>query len=350
MRDSIIYSSFRALFVAIFAIIGIILGFFLILMVIGAFVASSSSSITDDTAKSHFKEQVLANADWSRTIRSKESPVIFQLNIDGVIGMESLTAQNIRQQLIESREGDLKNNRIKALLLYINTPGGTVVDSNGIYEVLKEYKAKFQVPIYAYVDGMCASGGMYIAAAADKIYANEVALIGSVGVLLPPFWNVAPLLEKIGVNTLTLSAGKDKDAMSPLRPWKEGEQNNYQNLVNYYYQMFVNIVTSNRPQVSKEKLINEYGAQVYPAAEAVKMGYIDFDGSSRDDVLRALVKELNLEDNNYQVVQFESRDWWSSLFNNRSPLITGVIKHELELSSEYPVELQNKYLYLYKPN
>lgn len=348
MRDSIIYSSFRALFVSIFTLIGIAIGIILLLIVIGAF--SSSTSEGDEKAKSHYKQEVLADADWKRTIRSKETPVIFQLNIDGVIGLDGLTTEHIRQQLVESREGDFKNSRVKGILLFLNTPGGTVIDSNGIYQALKEYKAKFNVPIYAYADGICASGGMYIAAAADKVYANDVTLVGSVGVLLPPFWNMTNLLEKVGVNTMTLSAGKGKDAMSPLRPWKEGEQNNYQSLVDYYYKMFTDIVTSNRPRVDGTKLVKEYGAQVFPSAQAEEIGYIDVSGVTRDEVLRALATNLGLEEGKYQVIQFESRDWWSTLFSSQSPLLTGTIKHELELTSEFPAKLQNKYLYLYRPN
>lgn len=65
-------------------------------------------------------------------------------------------------------------------LVYINTPGGTVVDADGIYRALLEYKTKYDVPIYAYIDGLCASGGMYVALAADKIFASDVSLIGSV--------------------------------------------------------------------------------------------------------------------------------------------------------------------------
>lgn len=345
MRDSIIYSSFRAMFVTIFTILGIAAGLLLFILIIGLF----SSSATNENITNHYKEEILANADWKREELSKETPVILQLNMNGVIGLDGLTTANVRQKLVESREGSLKDDRVKAVFIVLNSPGGTVDDANGIYQALKDYKAKFKVPVYLYTEGLCASGGMYIAAAADKIFANDAALIGSIGVILPPFWNVTTLLDKWGVNTLTLSAGKGKDAMSPFHPWKPEESKNYQEIINFYYNHFIDIITSNRPGVDKTKLVEEYGAQVFPAPIAQKMGYVDVSGSMRDDALRALVKELNIEDAKYQVIQLESNEWWNSLIKAQSPFLTGVIKHQMELPLEMNPVLQGKYLYLYRP-
>ena len=97
-----------------------------------------------------------------------------------------------------------------------------MVDADGIYRAIKHYKEQYQVPVIAYVDGLCASGGMYIACAADKIYATDVSLVGSVGVLFPSFMNFSKLLDTVGVQSLTISSCKGKDDMNPLRPWKEG--------------------------------------------------------------------------------------------------------------------------------
>lgn len=345
MRDSIFYSSCRALFVTIFSVLGIAAGLFLILIFLGVFAVPTS----EEKITYHFKEEILPNANWKREILGADSPVILQINISGVIGTELLSLHTVKQLLIESREEALKNNRVKGILLNLNTPGGTVFDADGIYEALKEYKAKFNVPIYAYVDGMCASGGVYVSAVADKIYASDTSLIGSVGVLLPSFTNFSKLMDKIGVESLTISAGKDKDAMNPMRPWTPGEQQNYQDLVTYYYDTFVSIVVSNRPKMSRTKLIQEYGARVFPAPEALEKGYIDFSGASREDVLKSLATELGLEDDKYQVVELQTKDWWSAFVTAQSPLLTGVIHHNLKLPSEIDPSIQNQFLYLYQP-
>ena len=155
MRDSILYSAIRALVVAFCVVIGLSLGFVFLSVFVGALAGSASEQrlTTVNT------EEILPNANGKREALSSEAPVILQVNVDGVIGTELLDEKTVRQILVESREGDFKNDRVKGILLYINTPGGTVTDADGIYRALGDYKTKYKVPIYAYVDGLCASGG-----------------------------------------------------------------------------------------------------------------------------------------------------------------------------------------------
>lgn len=346
MHDSILYSAIRALAVAFCVVIGLCLGFVFISVLVG----SLSGSGTDNKLTTVNTEEILPNADGKREVLTSDSPVILQLNIDGVIGLESLDNKSIRQQLVESREGTFKKDRVKALLLYINTPGGTVTDADGIFRALGDYKEKYKVPIYAYIDGLCASGGMYIALAADKIFATETSLIGSVGVIAPTFMNVTKLLEKVGVDTLTISAGKDKDAMNPLRPWKPGEDANYRQIIEFYYNHFVDLVTSNRPKISKEQLVQDYGAHVFPAPLAMEHGFIDVSGTSLADTIKALVKEANITDDNYQVIRLEKQNWWSSVFTAQtSAFFSGKITHQFSLSPEIDLLFGNQFLYLYSP-
>lgn len=345
MRDSLFYSSFRALFVSLFAIIGICLGF----MVFAILINLVSSDTSDSRLTPIYTEEILPNAKGERSVVSSSAPVILQINITGIIGTEELDTKTVRQQLVESREGSYKNDRVKGLLLYIDSPGGTVVDAAGIFDVIMSYKEKYKVPVYAFVDGLCASGGMYVALAADKVFASDVSLIGSVGVIAPSFINVAKLLEKIGVDTLTISAGKDKDAMNPLRPWKNGEQDNYVDIINYYYNDFVKLVTTHRPTLTLEKLTKDYGARIFPAAIALQHGYIDVSGADIHTTLTELLKHVGIADDNYQFIRLESKAWWKGLIGAESPLFTGKVKHELSLSPAMDLLMQNKFLYLYHP-
>lgn len=346
MRDSILYSAIRALVVAFCVVIGLCLGFVFVSVLIGALSGDGTSTklTTVNT------EEILPNAEGRREALSSEAPVILQVNINGVIGMESLDTKSIRQQLVESREGNFKDDRIKGILLYINTPGGTVTDADGIYRALGDYKKKYKVPVYAYIDGLCASGGMYVALAADKVFASDTSLIGSVGVIAPTFMNVTKLLEKIGVETLTISAGKDKDALNPLRPWKPGEDENYRQIIDYYYKHFVELVTTHRPDISKEKLVQDYGAHIFPAPEAQKYGFIDVSGISLADTLKELLKEVGITTDNYQVIRLENKSWWNSLFSSQAnSLFTGKIQHQISFSPEVDLLLRNQFLYLYCP-
>src|SRR5262249_17478848 len=145
--------------------------------------------------------------------------------------------------------------------------------------------------------------------------------------------------------SLTLSAGKGKDEMNSFRTWKPDEQKNYQELIDFYYQNFVAIVSQHRP-MDKEAVIHTLGAKVYPAPEALKLGLVDHCCVSRSQVLTDLAKEAHIE-GKYQVVGYESTPWWKSWLKEKasSPLLTGKIKHELAL----PTHKSNPISYIYVP-
>jgi len=343
MFQSLLGSSLRSFLVAFFGMIGLCLAILPILLIFAIIADLGDAEIDRD-----YNVEVLPNADGTRKVLSKSAPVVLTLNVEGIIGTEELNMTTVRQKLTESREGSLKNDRVKAVLIRINSPGGTVADADAIYHSIKSYKEKHNVPVYAYVDGLCASGGMYIASAADKVFASEVSLIGSVGVISPPFVNISDTIEKLGMKAKTLIAGKGKDEMNPLRPWREGEDKPIQDIIDYYYKHFVHVVTSNRPRMNKEKLINDYGAHVFPAPQAKEYGYIDESGVNLSDALRLLTKEIGIEDNFYQVIQLEDRSWVTKVFKAEFPITDGKVRHQFQLSDLDP-KLSNQFLYLYRP-
>jgi protease-4 len=346
MHESIFVSFLRGFFSRLGTILGIVLGIFFAFILIGLF---SGKSITSPEIKYSYASYVEPNAKGEREVLSSTTPVILKINVHGVIGTDDMTRQKIRELLVESREKSLDNDRVKAILLNIDTPGGAVFDADGIYRLLKAYKEQYNVPIYGYVDGMCASGGMYVACAADKIYASESSIVGSIGVLIPTAMNFSKLMDKVGVESLVLSAGKGKDDLNPFRPWKPGEEVNYQELIDYFYDIFVNVVTTNRPKVDKEKLINEYGAHVFPANKALEIGFIDGADYSQNKVLEELAVAANLQDEEYQVVELKQDNFLLSLFKSEShPLLKGEVVHRLDLGSELDPKLMNQFLYLYR--
>jgi protease-4 len=346
MQNSVFSSAIRSFFVTLFAMIGIACGMIPLMLTLIWLLTSSEDKME---VESQYAPTIISNAENNRKKISSTSPVILKINVDGFIGSEKLNMHTIHQQLIESREGHLKDGRVKALLLHLNTPGGTVTDADGIYRTIKSYKEQYKVPVFAFVDGMCASGGMYIAAAADKIYATNTSLIGSVGVLLNPFFNLSKLMEKIGIESLTLSAGKGKDDLNPFRPWKNGEDEPYKMIVDYYYNHFVDVVTSNRPEVNRARLISDYGARVFPAEKALTIGFIDGNGYSLGDTLRLLAKQIGIQDDYYQVVKMEKSISFGDLFRTDSTMMTGKITHQLDLPLELDSKQMNQFLYLYLP-
>lgn len=341
-RESIFISAVRTLCNTFGGMIGIIIGIVIIAIVIA--VLSSPQMVSDKT-----QLIIAADADGERELLPHSAPAVLRLNIHGAIGTRDLNAKTVEAQLLDSRERALKGDRVKAVLLHINSPGGTAFDAHDIYTRLMEYKERYKVPIYAYVDGMCASGGMMIACAADKIFSAPVGIIGSVGVIMGPSFNVAGLMEKYGVKQLTITRGKDKDMLSPYREWKPGEDQSLKDIVDYDYNLFVNLVVKARPQMNKNSLMNEFGAQVYDPVRAEQYGYIDDGKSSYSAALSALVKEAQI-DEKYQVVELKVlHPVLSDLIEGKSPIFTGKIKHELALPQELSSEFMNRPLYLYAP-
>lgn len=341
-RESIFVSALRSFSKMFFAVLGILLAVFLFSIVYS--LSSGTTLIEPKTTMT-----ILPDAEGKREMVSVTAPAILQLNIHGVIGEPTILDSDVIENiLVESRTGLLTNNRIKGILIHFNTPGGTVVDADNIYRMLKDYKAKYQVPIYAYVDGLCASGGMYIASSAEKIYSSPTSLIGSVGVILGPFFNVSDSLNKIGIQSKTLTRGIDKDAMSPFRPWKEGEDDSYKSLVSFFYDRFVQIVTSARPRLDKEKLMNEYGAHVFDPVKAEQYGYIDKADSNRNETLLALLEAAKIDPTQpYQVVELEPRhEWISQLFKSKTSILNGKIEHSFDLGQP---KIRDQFAYLYQP-
>ena len=342
VRESIFITALRTFCRMFFGVIGLLLAFLL-------FSTLYSSIAPSGLTEEKTTMSLLPDAKGDIDLLPTTAPTILEIPISGIIGEpQKLTADAIRNILIDSRRGLLSNNRVKGILLNFNTPGGTVVDADDIYRMLKEYKAKYKTPIFAYVDGMCASGGMYVASAADEVFAGPSAVIGSIGVVLGPFFNIYDFMGKVGLQARTLTQGLDKDMMNPTRPWKQGEEASLNAVMSFMYQRFINVVTEARTRLDKTQLVEQYGAQVFNCVDAEKLGYIDHAMSSRGEALIALTKQANLDpEKPYQVVSLTSKnDWLSSLVTGKSPLFSGKVEHQFELGQP-PIRDQFAYLYQY---
>lgn len=342
-RESVFISAVRSFCKTLGVMVGILGAFFLIGI---ALAPLSSPNISPEKS-----EMIIASdADDNRTILPEDAPVVLKINIQGVIGMDDLTTQAFQDVLYDSRQSPL-GKRIQAILLYIDSPGGSAIDSENIYLALMDYKKKYNIPVYAYVEGLCASGGMYIACAADKIYATSGSIIGSVGVILGrSFFNFSTLMTKIGIESLTISQGKDKDMLNPYRPWHPGEDCSLVNLTKESYDQFVSVVATNRPMLDKQKLIDTYGAQVYLAPTAMNLGYIDTSGATYFQTVKELVAATSIADKPYQVIQLRRpKNIFSMLTQTSFNLLSGKMKHELELGPQARSEFNGKLLYLYQP-
>lgn len=342
-QESIFMSSLRSFFKGFFHLTGIFFAIIIFLIILGAlFFGKDTPSYSSKNSI-----EILPDLNDNTELLSDKVPVVLQLDLHNIIGMGEAKSEVVASKLLESRKDILKNNRVKAILLHMDTRGGAVPDADNIYRMLLDYKQKYGVPIYAFIEGLNASGGVYITCAADKIFASPISIVGSVGVLTGPYFNIFKTLEKWGVESLTLTEGKDKDMLNPLRPWKENESENIKKIQEYYYNQFVDILVNSRPMLSKEKLISNYGAHIFPAPQAERYGYIDNGNANYKTALKALLEAASIkEGSSYQVIKLvHKKNIMEELFEN-SALFKGKINHQIKLGNVND-EIDGKISFLY---
>lgn len=206
------------------------------------------------------------------------------VNVQGVIAEgEEANADSI----IEGLRDALKDENTKGVILKINSPGGSPVQSAYVYDEIRRLKQKYpQIPIYAVVSDICASGGYYIAAASDKIFVNQASLIGSIGVIMNGFGFV-DVIKKVGVERRLLTAGAHKAMLDPFSPAKEDENIYMQSLLNGVHQQFIDAV-----KVGRGKRLIEtkdiFSGLVWTGAEGVKLGLADGFGTV-DSIARDVI-------------------------------------------------------------
>jgi protease-4 len=184
-----------------------------------------------------------------------------------------------------------KDEDVKALVLRINSPGGTVSSSDAMYELLTRFKKKTNKPIVASMQEVAASGGYYVALASDRIVAQPTSVVGSIGVIFTTF-NFGGTLYKIGAQAESIKSGPLKDMGSMYKELTPEERAVMQGMVDEYYQRFVNVVQKHRRISDPETLKITTDGRVFSGARAKELGLIDDVGLLEDalDLARKLGK------------------------------------------------------------
>lgn len=188
---------------------------------------------------------------------------------------------------------------VAGIVIYVNSPGGGVVESRQIYDKIRQIKQETEKPIYISMGGMAASGGYYISAPADKIFALEETWTGSLGVIMSSV-NFSQLLENIGVESVTIKSGEYKDIMSSTREMTEEEQQIMQTLNDNAYNRFVQVIAEGRG-MTEEEVRKIADGRIYDGIQAKEIGLIDEFGYL-EDVTAAMKTDLGIED--AQVVRY----------------------------------------------
>lgn len=282
------------------------------------------------------------------TVYGESGPKILMLQIDGVLSEEPESTwyglrrespvARVREELDRAR----RDASIEALLVRIDSPGGTVTASDLLYQEILRFKQERGLPVVAQLMGIATSGGYYVAMAADAVVAHPTTVTGSIGVIFAGV-NLSGLMTKFGVTDQTLTSGPFKDSGSPLRPMRPEERAQIQSVIDDMYQRFLEVVRQGRPQLAAEQVAQLADGRIYSAPQALANGLVDRVGDVEQAV--AIAREKAGIGESRVVTYHRPREYRKNLYTAASPVDAPVVAWSMP-RLQLP---QPAFLYLWAP-
>jgi len=213
------------------------------------------------------------------------------VDLNGIISANTpASAENVMAGLQDA----FKDKRTQGVILRINSPGGSPVQAGYISDEMKRLRSKYpDIPLYAVVEDICASGGYYVAAAADRIYIDKASIIGSIGVLMDGF-GFTGTLEKLGIERRLLAAGDNKGFLDPFSPLVESQKQHAEQMLGQIHQQFIGVVRAGRGDRLKETP-DMFSGLLWVGEKTIEMGLADELGSI-EYVAREVIKAEDIVD------------------------------------------------------
>jgi protease-4 len=213
------------------------------------------------------------------------------VEVNGVIMADSeASAERVSNGLKEA----FKNSNTVGVILRVNSPGGSPVQAGQINQEIRRLRGLHpKIPVYAVVEDICASGGYYVAAAADKIYVDQASIVGSIGVLMDGF-GFTGTMDKLGVERRLLTAGENKGFLDPFSPLNQGQREYAQKMLSEIHKQFIDVVREGRGKRLKDSP-ELFSGLVWTGARSVELGLADGLGSV-DYVAREVLKAEDIVD------------------------------------------------------
>jgi len=257
------------------------------------------------------------------TLQGRGRDKILLIDVSGVVSSEgrdmlgglSRKPDHV-SQLKEQLEKAAEDRRIQAVVVRINSPGGTVTASDIMYRELLAFKQEHGVPVVASCMDIAASGGYYIAMAADSVYAHPTTVTGSIGVIALKF-NAKGLLDKIGVKDETITSAALKDSMSPFRGMSEQERSIMQTILDDLHGRFIDVVCAGRPKLTEEQVAALADGRVFTAHQAREAGLVDEIGYL-DDAIREAEKRSGLRSGARVVMYHRPHHYKNNIYSQTS--------------------------------
>ena len=268
---------------------------------------------------------ILLAVDWKGYGESKGRHTAL-VEINGLIAPGTdASAEKISNALNSA----FKDKNTQGVVLRINSPGGSPVQAQTIFDEMRRLRKKHpDTPLYAVVEDLCASGGYYAAAAADRIYVSRASIVGSIGVRMDGF-GVTGLMEKLGIERRLLTAGDNKGMLDPFLPLEERHKEYAQALMNEIHQQFIVAVREGRGKRLKEAP-EIFSGLIWSGSRSIELGLADALGSL-DHVAREVIKA---ED----IVDYTQKENIAEKFARR--LGAGVAAGLLEFAARVPASLR----------
>ncbi len=211
-----------------------------------------------------------------------------------LVGVIAPGSEASAEHVTEGLQNAFKDKNTQGVILRINSPGGSPVQAGYINDEIRRLRVLYpKIPIYAVVEDICASGGYYVAAAADKIYVDKASVVGSIGVLMNGF-GFTGTMEKLGVERRLLTAGKNKGFLDPFSPLDASQKEYAQNMLADIHQQFIKVVREGRGQRLKESA-DTFSGLMWTGEKSIALGLADATGSV-DYVARDVIKAEDIVD------------------------------------------------------
>jgi protease-4 len=235
---------------------------------------------------------LLLMVDWSSRgdfTGGKKYTAVVELN-----GIIAPGADASAENVILGLQAAFKEKSTQGVILRINSPGGSPVQAQTIYDEMRRLRKKYpDVPLYAVVEDICASGGYFVAAAADRIYVGKASIVGSIGVLMNGF-GFTGLMDKLGVERRLITAGENKGMLDPFSPLREKDKEYINVLMKDIHQQFIGAVREGRGKRLKETP-DMFSGLIWTGEKSVELGLADGYGSL-DSVARDVIKAEDMVD------------------------------------------------------
>ena len=223
------------------------------------------------------------------------------IELEGVIAPGSKASA---ERMIKALDRAFKDSGTQGVVLRINSPGGSPVQAGHINDEIRRLRAKHpDIPLYVVVEDLCASGGYYVAAAADKIYVDKASLVGSIGVIINSF-GFTGTMEKLGIERRAYHAGANKDFLDPFAPENPAQKEHAQRMLDNIHQQFINVVRQGRGKRLKENP-DLFSGLIWTGEQSIELGLADGFGSA-ESVARDVIKAEKIVDYTPEEGLFES--------------------------------------------